>query len=1256
MVSTLLSLVPQSDGRLARAALSYYHARPCMWKAWWRQCFFVDAGAIVRAGRARPLAASDAPELAPALEPRLARPALDRLSLAPFWPYILRQFVRTGRPARTIFALTFVRLAVSCSAPVLLHELLERLPAARSAPEFPWPLLGLAILLGSAGLSTALLTQHWYHQALRVRTIVINALNRRVVAHALRLRRSARARMQTGDLINHLGSDSDALAESGFFLPEAFNATLTIATAFAALMYYLGWAALAALAALLLLLPFTARLAARFRRLDERIMAIRDERTTLMSQILHGIRVVKYHAWEASVSAQVQAVRQREVKTRIGVVASDVLASAIWVSTATLAAFAGFGAFVLMGGTLSAPLVFACLALFALLEEPFGLISHILARVQHAQVAAARLRAYFDAPERAQDERPESAPDAALPIRASGIAVQYAGAPVALFGGLELEIAAGEAVAIVGPVGAGKSTLLRVLGGIQLPKRGAVEHAGEARPRIAYVPQEAFILNASVRANIEFGGAPVEGDALAAIASDCALMPDLAAMPWGLETEIGERGVNLSGGQKQRVALARAAFHRPGIVLLDDPLSAVDVHTEALLVERLLFGRFRHATRVVVTHRLAHLARFDRVVYVAHGRLVAQGRPTELLRDCADFRAFWAHAHAPEPVQALAESAAPKHLHLLQVEPGAGRVTEDEDRATGAVRWSVYLEYLRALVGPRGFTLFGALLFAVMLVAALPVLQRIWLARFTDRELHASPENAVLIFGALGAAVLVCSIGQRFLWLFRAAAAGRTIHDQALRGVLGAPLRFFDSTPTGRILNRFARDLEAVDDELSWSIEQSARTLASTAASLLLIVTVVPVLLCVALPVLALYVRVQRDYRNSAREARRLESIARSPRYAHFKELVTGLDVIHGFGREAFFMDRFYAILEHYQRMHWCSIQLNRWFGTRMGLIGGTVSLATSVAIVIMARAGALGAGTAGLVMSFALSLWGALNWTVRALSEVETFMTQAERLQHYTRLPSEPLTTAAALPAEARWPVRGAIEFRDVALRYAPHLPRVLDGVSFRVEAGSKVGIIGRTGSGKSTLFQALFRIVELERGTIWVDGVDVRSIPLPRLRRAVAIIPQDPTLFAGTIRSNLDRFGTCSDEEIWAALRRVHLEDAIRALPGGLDAAVAEHGHNFSQGQRQLLCMGRAILTRARVIVLDEATASVDVRTDRLIQETVRSELRGMTVLVIAHRLDTIADSDLIIELAEGRVVRVGSPRTTAARASHADPEEAI
>jgi ABC-type multidrug transport system fused ATPase/permease subunit len=1222
-----------------------------MRQAWWRSLLFLQAGELVRIGRVRPLQPADAPPVPRGVDPRLPYPALDSVSLGRFWPGIFRVFFATGRPARAAVGLGMLRLVASLSAPFLLYQLLQQLPAAAGAAHFPWGLLALASLLGLSGTVSALVTQHWFFAELCARSIIVNSINRRVTAHALRLRRSARARMETGDLINHLGSDTDAVAESGMFLAEGFNAALTILATFGALAYYLGWAALAAAGALLLLTPFTTWQARRVRKLEERIMQTRDKRATLMSQVLHGIRVVKYHAWEPSVHQEVQGVRRDEIRLRMGIVKSDVMSSALWLSTVSVVAFAGFGTFVLLGGVLTVPLIFSGLALCGMLEEPFGQIARLLTRVQHAQVAMGRLHAYLSADERAQDERQSSPPEHALALRAAGVSVVYGAGAHAALADVDLAVRAGEAVAIVGPVGAGKSTLLRVLGSLQLPNRGGVQQLGAARPRVAYVPQEAFTLNASVRANIEFGATGDEllpQRELAEILDDSAFVQDLRSMPSGIETEIGERGVNLSGGQKQRVALARAAYHRPGLVLLDDPLSAVDVHTEDVLVERLLFGRLRYATRIVVTHRLTHLSRFDRVVFLVGGRIVAQGTYRELLQGSAEFRA-WSRstststhaARSPELSEGSSERAASKPADTSEQ---AGRVTEDEDRVTGAVRWPVYRAYLAALTGQgrvRAPLLLAALLLAVAAVVALPLGQRVWFSRFTSQELQAAPLWAVAVFGALGAAVLLCTVAQRFLWMYRAADAGRSIHDRALSGVLAAPLRFFDSTPTGRILNRFARDLEAVDDELSWSVEQACRTLATTCASLLLILSVVPVLALWVLPILGLYLRLQHDFRGAAREARRLEAIARSPRYAHFKELVTGLDVIHGFGREAFFMERFYTILEHFQRMHWCNVRLNRWFGTRMGFVGGAVSLGTGVAIVCLAYAGKLSAGQAGLVLSYALGLWVSLNWAVRALSEVEIYMTQAERLQYYARLTPEPLTTASALPDASEWPLEGALEFRDVAVRYAPHLPRVLDGVSFRVKAGSKVGVIGRTGAGKSTLFQALFRFVELERGAILIDGVDLASVPLPRLRRALATIPQDPTLFAGSVRSNLDRFAAASDEAIWAALRSVHLDGVIRAMPGGLDAAVVEYGHNFSQGQRQLLCMARAILTGARIIVLDEATASVDVHTDRLIQETIRRELRDVTVLVIAHRLDTIADADMIVELSAGRVVSSAPPR---------------
>jgi len=1229
-----------------------------------RDLFFQSATPIIRLGRTRPLTPDDAPPLPRGLHPKDAAAAFASLSTDSFRRFVFEVFWATGRPARAVLGIITVRIAVVLTTPVLLHSVLSQLPGVTASAQLPVAALLTAITLGCVGILGALLNQHMFVNMLRGFATIINGLNDRIIHHTLKLRRSSRSTMQTGDLVNHLSSDTDAMAESMFFIPEFYNTVIETVAVMAMLWWYLGPAALASFATLALIAPLMIVVARRFRQLDHELMELRDERVTLMSQILQGIRVVKFHAWEQSVRSEVSSIRNREVSTKVRISRTDALSTMIFVSTTTLVGFSGFGAFVLMGGELTTPVIFACLALFAMLEEPFGIVSHLLSNLQHARVATGRLHRFFTAQVREEDYRPESDPGKSVGLTTQGLSLTYPDATEPALQALDLTIPPGASVAIIGTVGAGKSTLLRTLAGLHVPTSGMVSPLGidpSQRPRMGYVPQEAFIMNATVRENILFGE-ELHEDHLKGAVRNSALETDLAIMPAGLDTEIGERGVNLSGGQKQRVSLARAAYYRPGIVLLDDPLSAVDVSTENTLVDSLLFGQWRNITRVVVTHRLAHLHRFDMILLMEKGAVVARGTIDEL-RDHAAFAELMRH-EADEPVAPLqADVPAPAEIDSSGVTPStldeaSSRLTVDEDRVTGSVGFDVYITYLRAMIGRRWTApvLLFALMGSVIMITIMPMLQTSWLGYWSDvtagriaSGLWAwfspvlgssvlSAPAAIAIYGLLGTAVLTAWFSERMVWLSRAAAASRTIHDSALTGVLQAPLRFFDSTPMGRILNRFARDMEGVDDQLSWNIEQSFKSLANTLGSLILIMSVLPLIIFVVIPVFFIYYRLQRDYRGSAREAKRLESISRSSRYAHFKELVTGLDVIHGFAREQHFIDTHRAILARYQRSYWCSIMLNRWFSTRVPLTGGLVGVSTSVLIIMAAWNGAIAPGVAGLVLTYAISFWGTLNWTIRAFSEVESRMTSVERLETFANLPGEPhVTLTPPLDARSEWPTKGALLIDDLHVRYASHLPTVLHGVSFKVEPAMNVGIIGRTGSGKSTLFQTLFRFIEPERGRVLIDGVDITSIPLDRLRRSIAIIPQDPTLFIGTVRRNLDRFDDCSDADVWEALRRVQLAEHVRALPGGLYAPVVEGGANFSQGQRQLLCLARAILIRARIIVLDEATASVDIATDALIQQTIREEFRDVTVLTIAHRLDTVADADMIVELSAGRVASI-------------------
>lgn len=1229
---------------------------------------FSSVTPIVRLGMERPLEFNDAPALPEHLHPSNASTRFNEIKTDNITNFIIGAFFATGSLSRRMLVLSALRIVVALSTPILLKTVLEQIQYLHRYPSIPVGILLLAFALGFLGMAGAVIMQHFFSSALSAFAVIVNGINRRIVNHALQLRHSSRSAMHTGDLVNHLSSDTDAIAEGAFFIPEFFSGALETVLVITVLCIYLGWAALAAVATLMLLSPLTVFVANRYRKLDHHIMELRDERVTLMSQILQGIRVVKFQAWEASSHAEVSNVRKREISTRVRIVLTDALSTVLFVSTTTIVAFSGFFAFVLLGGTLTAPIVFACIALFAMLEEPFGMVSHLLANLQHARVATKRLHEYFNAGIRPIDNRPLSPAEQPIGVRAHEVVLQYPKTQSPVLQNITLTVDPGMSVAIIGPVGSGKSSLLRSLAGLHQLTEGTIDFVGVGtnnRPRTSYVPQEAFILNTTLRDNITFGSDDETGDIFDIIA-DCSFVTDLNQIPASIDTEIGERGVNLSGGQKQRVSLARAAYHKPGIVFLDDPLSAVDVLTEATLVERLLFGRWKDITRVMVTHRLAHLQRFDRIVVVDGGRIQAVGTYKEVSHLIASAEKYFANSlQESTPLR----EAISDGLHVAHATPEPGvsdevsRITENEDRDVGAVHAEVYWHYVKAMVTTHPLLaplISVGLISTAAIITLLPIVQTSWMGYWTDTFSTGTsnvmggikgfwhivvqstnidvtnPLTAIAIYGVLGTLVLTGWLFERILWLYRSAAAAQSIHDNALAGVLGAPLRFFDSTPMGRILNRFARDMEGVDDHLSWNFEQSFKSVSQTIGSLLLIIMVLPIILLVLIPVLFIYHKLQRDYRTAAREAKRLESIARSPRYAHFKEMVTGLDVIHGFAREQFFLYTFYTILSNYQRAFWCSILLNRWFSVRVPIVSGIIAVFTSIGIIILAFQGSITTGIAGVVLTYALSFWWNLNWTIRAFSEVESRMTSVERLLRYGSIEPEPrISKVPQLRAAQVWPTRGEIEVRDLCVRYAAHLPLVLKNISFHVRAGSKVGIIGRTGSGKSTLFQTFFRFIEPASGSILIDGVDICCVPLQRLRSSLAIIPQDPTLFIGTVRSNLDRFNECSDDDIWTALRRVQLFEVIHRLPNRLAEHVMEGGLNFSQGQRQLMCMARAVLSDARVIVLDEATASVDLETDALIQKTIREEFSDVTMLIIAHRLDTVRDADMIIELRGGRIL---------------------
>jgi ABC-type multidrug transport system fused ATPase/permease subunit len=1019
----------------------------------------------------------------------------------------------------------------------------------------------------------------------------------------------------------------------------------------------------ASIACFLLLIPLQKILANRFVSLDHALMSARDVRVNAISQTLRGIRVVKFFGWRKSIFSELNSHREKELGWRRRLVWAEGLSAFVFLFSSALVTVVTFYVHLQWGGTLDAAVAFACLSLFMALEEPLSELSFVIANVVAARVSASRVQLFLTEP--SVDSRKESSVRVtrhenfgdAPAVVVSNLSVSFASKPSPALQHIELNIASGEAVALVGEVGSGKTALLQALLGEQPPSHGAVHiQAGCSGLRMGYVPQEAFVLNATLRENILLGE-PLSR--LSEVLEVTALTRDVAAFPAGVETEIGEQGVNLSGGQKQRLSLARAAALNPNLVLLDDPLSAVDEATEKHLCDSLLFGRWAKATRLVVTHRLSSLPRFDTVVFLKQGRMVASGSHAQLMATCREYAVFVGKAEALKPKNATQSGEAQGGnvcIHAANPkEEHAQRATNDEALERGAVSKGTFARYFHALGGgDSGVPLrLSFLLILTFMAFCVPFLQRAWLSAWTESTPQgfflteflgtflvsgASKERNLVVFATLGVLGFVAVFAERVAWLQRGLEGGRVIHAAALSGVLHAPLAFFDGNPQGRILNRFSRDMDGVDRHLPWAVSNTTRALANVGATLLVVLTLFPVLLFAVVPAALLFFHIQATYRASAREIKRMDARARSPVFSLFKETLTGLAEVRAHGKQTLFHHMFTTRLAEAVRVSFNHVSVNRWFAVRIPLVSASVSFGLTLLLAWAAWKGHVGSGLAGLVITYSTALWASLSWGVRSFAEMESRMTGVERLFEYGGLVREHDTTQLpALSNETPWPTFGRVTFDAVSARYGENRPLILNNISLDIPGGAKVGFLGRTGAGKSTLFQTLFRFLETAGGEIRVDGVPLASIPLDRLRQALAIIPQDPVLFSGSLRGNLDRFGKHNDAELWKALAAAHLESIVRTLPGGLDFVLDENGANLSQGQRQMVCLARALLCGAKVILLDEATASVDVRTDDLMQDTLRNHCQNATVLVIAHRVDTLADCDMLVELAEGRVVNV-------------------
>ncbi|KIJ28632.1 hypothetical protein M422DRAFT_784503 [Sphaerobolus stellatus SS14] len=1143
----------------------------------------------------------------------------------------------------------------------------------------------------------------------------------------------------------------------------------------------LGISALAGLACLFVGTPLNNYLSRRRIRIHKSFMAVKDKRTNVLNELLAGLKLVKFYAWENRWMDRILDARNLELKWLAKTRTNQIFLNAVWNIVPIMVSIVSFFTYIMLGNELPVSVAFTAISLFNMIRGPLGFIPRWVVDALQAKVCLDRISTFLEEdevseqisdmkrdvidPTLAEDTRLgilqasfrwneiENANVAKMPSSKSKATSSTASIAesepnvsdsVSVTSRSDQEIKFelkdinvvfpdGKLTVVIGPTASGKTALFMALlgemtmlpgdGRLLLPKHHLHpdEHGFSG---LSYAAQAPFLQHQSIRDNILFGN-PYEEERYAAVLDACALNPDLEIFEDRDLTEVGSRGISLSGGQKARVSLARAVYARSKCVLLDDPLSAVDSHTALFLYDKLLKGPLlTNRTVVLITHNVELvLPGAYYVVRMLDGRIDLQGT-LEDLRANESLEVIIAKestaessliaAQKPEPDVAIGDAPKPK---LSENTKRPRQLVKDEDRSMGSVKWNIYKTYMKA----TSYITWITLIIGVILSQLLTVSQKVWMGVWgeaynnTASLLHYLPsvslaEHAgdtlsqtplylgsivqearipndmtlglpsatehplfyVGIFAAISFGSALLSTTSIVIQYTGGLRASRVLFKQLLVSVVRATMRWHDSTPTGRILNRFTSDIATLDTSLSPSLQNVNMSLSGFFVSVLTIIYISPLFMIPAIVLGFMYYKIGIAYLNTSRELRRMESISKSPIFANFSELLAGLVTVRAFSAERRFFNQLHGRVDVASKLWYTFWMCNRWLLLHYDFLGTFVVLFAS----LLSISGNIGAGFSGIAITSAMTFTVSVYRTCRAWTQLELDFNAVERIVEYLKLPEEPPLVIESNRPPAYWPSSlendALIEVEDLVVRYGAELPPVLHGISFKLKARERVGLLGRTGSGKSTLAMSLLRFTDPVSGMIKVDGIDITTIGLHDLRSRITFVAQDAVLFSGTIRENIDPFQEHTDAECLDVLARVHLlsdsqqpsrmasqtpsvyegmettsiaatstigpEDKQPFIT--LDTQIAPGGSNFSQGQRQLLTMARALLRQTSIIILDEATSSIDYETDAKIQKTIREEFKNSLLLTVAHRLRTIIDYDRLIVLDNGRIAEFDTP----------------
>uniref|UniRef100_A0A8C0E917 ABC-type glutathione-S-conjugate transporter n=1 Tax=Bubo bubo TaxID=30461 RepID=A0A8C0E917_BUBBB len=1065
---------------------------------------------------------------------------------------------------------------------------------------------------------------------LRLKTAVTGLVYRKILVMSNASRKAA----TVGEIVNLVSVDVQKLMDLIIYFNGTWLAPIRIIICFVFLWQLLGPSALTSIAVFLFLLPLNFMITKKRSRFQVHFMKHKDERAKLTNAILSDIKVIKLYGWEKTFMEKVFGIRKQELQA---LKRSQILfAQMVCFSFPPFQiAFVMFAVYTLVDNThvLDAQKAFVSLTLVNILNTAHSFLPFSINAAVQCSIS------------------PHILVQASITIRNGTFCWSKETSPC--LRSINLMVPQGSLLAVVGQVGAGKSSLLSALLGELEKTDGCVTMKDTA----AYVPQQPWIQNASVEDNILFGK-EIDETWFNRVIDACALQPDLESFPAGQKSEIGEKGINISGGQKQRVNLARAVYQNASIYLLDDPLSAVDAHVGQHIFEHVLGpnGLLKDKTRVLVTHTINILPQVDNIVFLVDGMISEVGSYQELLQRNGAFAEFLRSHFTPEEKAGASFPGNPNELEsfflslsvncflniILNVEElvGEGGLLlftvgkwEKRIKLEKTVNTSVYAAYLKA----TGLPLCVYIILSFTCQQAVSFSRGYWLSIWTDDPVHNGTQQhtelRVGVFGALG-------VIQGSFNLFASTAAvllggvlaSHKLFLQLLRNVARSPMVFFEQTPIGNLLNRFSREMDAIDSVIPDKLKSLLGFLFNLLEIYLVIIVATPRAAMAIVPLTVLYAVFQHFYVITSCQLRRTEAASRSPIYSHISETFQGSSVIRAYKDQERFILKNNFLVDENQRICFPGAVADRWLATNLEFLGNGIVLFAAL-FAAMGRTH-LSPGTAGFSISYALQITGVLNWMVRSWTEIENNIVSVERVREYLRTPKEaPWTLNGKLQGHV-WLTEGRIEFRNYSLRYRPNLELALKQVNLTINGQEKIGITGRTGAGKSTLAVGLLRLVEAAEGAILIDGLNIAQLGLHDLRTKITVIPQDPVLFSGSLRMNLDPLNQYSDADIWTALELTQLKNFVADLPDQLEYKCTDQGENLSTGQKQLVCLARALLRKAKILILDEATAAVDFETDLQIQSTLRTQFKGSTVLTIAHRINTIMDCDRILVLENGQI----------------------